>query len=197
MADAWQELFAYCEATYGLYLDVQRGAIEHSMTIERLVGENMQTYSKTREAVLAGNFTHGKGPPSQGGLPLHVSTVGETIDRLKPGGPNAKFLGSMCVVSIFSFWEHRTRPSIAAAAGVGVEDVAADLFGDLCHFRNLILHNHGIADARIKRCKTLKWFNVGDEIVVTGERLYAIMIHLRQLQWASTVMLAEEAARTV
>src|SRR6202012_4534258 len=94
----------------------------------------------------------------EAGTELHRSTLGESLERVAPHGPNERFLGNMCLVSIFSFWEHRTRSLIASALLIPDASVKSNLFGDIRYLRHCLLHCGGIADNRVAGAKVLKWF---------------------------------------
>ena len=49
---------------------------------------------------------------------LHSTTQGELKRRNLPGGPNDVFIGNMCLVGLYTYWEDHYRAKVAAARAV-------------------------------------------------------------------------------
>jgi hypothetical protein len=60
------------------------------------------------------------------------------------------------------------------------DNVQSDLFGDINKMRNVILHASGIMDQRARSMKVLKWFSVGDRVIVDREKLHQVILLIRQ-----------------
>ena len=112
---------------------------------------------------------------------LHQVTQGELKQRNQKNGENARFLGAMCVVSIYQFWEVRFRNEVAAELGVSRQSLQHNLFGDIRLIRIAILHHGGIAGKEIEKCTLLKWFKEGDEIRIDEDKMYDLIFKLRSV----------------
>jgi len=96
--------------------------------------------------------------------------------RLAPEGVAARQAGHQWVVHVFSMWEHGYRPRLAAARGVDTDDVKIPVLGDLRLIRNDVVHHRGIATADSSgKCQQLRWFSVGEDMLVTGRMIYQFM----------------------
>jgi hypothetical protein len=178
MKKASDVLLAHVEATYGLFHDATRGWQYFSIALEKMI-ESEMARGMPREQALKSILIHGQGVPNVDAVFQHESTLGDRLGQCKPRGPNEIFLGNMCVVSIYSFWEDRTRGEIATALGIEKNNVKSGLFADLAKFRHVILHAGGRADNAFKKIEVLRWFEPGDLIVVDREKLHSIIEHIR------------------
>lgn len=94
----------------------------------------------------------------------HKITLGEFKARNGMAGPNARFFASLCVATIYHYWEGHFRERIADAIGVESNDVKIPIIGDLRLYRISIVHNLGIAIQDMERCTEIAWFKRGDPI---------------------------------
>lgn len=119
---------------------------------------------------------------------------GDVKARNKENGQNSIILGANCIVALYSYWEEYLRIEIGIAKGVlavGASNndktrkilnkhVVSDIWGDLRHLRNSIVHSNGKAYSKITGCKIIKCFNPEDEIKLDYEKMRAIF-HLLAL----------------
>ena len=127
--------------------------------------------------------------------PISMSPVmkqGEMKRRLRRDGSNTLLLGQQCIVSTYAYWEEYLRIEIGKAIGVLPADaiqsedtrkvlnqhVVSDLWGDLRHIRNGIVHANGVATSEIEKCKLIKWFKKGDTIELTFDRMRDLFLAL-------------------
>ena len=127
--------------------------------------------------------------------PMALSPVmkqGQVKSRNKENGSNTLILGANCVVSLFSYWEEYLRIQIGIAKGVLDADavnnadtrnilnqhVTYDIWGDLRHLRNSIVHNNGIAYSKMTGCKIVRCFSPGDRVELDFEKMRAIFLLL-------------------
>lgn len=117
---------------------------------------------------------------------------GDMKQRTEEDGPNSLRLGALCVVSLYSYWEEYLRIEIGKAMGVLLSDakndeatkdilnkhVKYDVWGDLRFFRHSILHANGVANSEFSRCKKITWFQPGDKIELTYEKVRKIFLLL-------------------
>jgi hypothetical protein len=198
LLELFWEFSRHLEAQSTLYLD---SAVGYSILHERL-----QEYQDSTRRVL-GDSEYGseafqdtcsmlyKHISNCDYTPVSMSPVmkqGEMKSRLKQDGRNALLLGQQCIVSVYAYWEEYLRIEIGKAIGVLPADatqseetrkvlnqhVADDLWGDIRHIRNGIVHANGIATAEIQKCKLIKWFRQGETIDLTFERMRALFLAL-------------------
>jgi hypothetical protein len=123
---------------------------------------------------------------------IHQATLGEAKARNAPNGGNFVILGQMSIVSFYDFWNEYLRREFVIAIGQLNrneqnrevvqwrlrEHASHDLWGDLRHLRTSIVHHLGVATDDVARCKLIKWFKPGDEILITPEYMRAIFLAL-------------------
>jgi len=127
--------------------------------------------------------------------PVSMSPVMKQRDvknRVKDDGENTLLLGNQCVVALYSYWEEYLRIEIGKAIGVLSQDaerneatrqmlnqhVTSDLWADLKHIRNSIVHNNGIANSEIAKCKVLTWFKPTDPVRLDYRKMRQIFLLL-------------------
>jgi|SRR2546428_11498244 len=120
---------------------------------------------------------------------FHRATQGEVKARNSPGGSNYKTLGQLCLVALYDYWNDYLRREYVVAKGqlnAKEQDLdivkerlrkhaSHDLWGDLRKLRIAIVHNQGIADSEVARCKLIRWFQPGDSIDISPARMKAIL----------------------
>lgn len=107
-------------------------------------------------------------------------TQGEWKEKIGKNGTNIKLIGNMCLVMIYQYWEDRYREEIAKSKDINKGELTSDLIGDIRHFRNSIIHNNGRAIPEVDRCKILKWFRAGDEIVIDSVKMDQLINQLKR-----------------
>ena len=106
----------------------------------------------------------------------HITTQGQAKERNRKGGLNHAFLASMCLVTLYQFWEDHFRGRIADALGVDpATALKVPVFGDLRLIRNSIIHNAGVATSDTAKCEVLRWFKRGDWIELTDQQMESII----------------------
>jgi len=127
--------------------------------------------------------------------PVSMSPVmkqGEMRARVEDDGRNTLLLGNQCLVSAYAYWEEYLRVEIGKAIGVLAPDakadedarkvlnkhVTSDLWGDIRHIRNSLVHSNGIANSEMSKCRLIKWFSPGQPIELSHERMHAIFLEL-------------------
>ncbi|SFB62764.1 hypothetical protein SAMN04244574_03548 [Azotobacter beijerinckii] len=86
----------------------------------------------------------------------------------------------MAIVTIYEYWEGHFREQIAKSIDLPKkEDLKIDEFGDLCIYRNAILHNLGKGSKDFKRLKIFTWFKHGEQINIDIIRLDFIVSKLK------------------
>jgi hypothetical protein len=188
-------LLEHVEQTYGLFHDAAQGWHRLTELFESMISHEIAR-GLSRERALKSPLVHGKGTP-ENGVVLHQSTLGDRLSACAAGGQNEITLSNLCLISIYSFWEDRTREEIAKALGIEVASVQSDLFGDISKFRNIILHAGGIMDERARSLRVLKWFSIGDKILINRDKLHEIIVLIRQFPEGLTTVGYDPHARAV
>ena len=125
---------------------------------------------------------------------IHRATQGEVKARNSPDGSNFTTLGQVCVVSFYDFWSDSSSPRVLIAKGklrreesdpevansILREHASHDLWGDLRHLRQSIVHNQGVATSDVVRCRLIRWFSPGEPISITPPRMRLIFMWLLQ-----------------
>jgi hypothetical protein len=118
--------------------------------------------------------------PITGQLESVASTLQkEWKERLTSTGENINIIGNMCLVLFYQYWDDHYRKEIAKYKGYSNEiKLQSDLFGEIRHMRNSIIHHNSIAKIEVSKSKLLKWFAEGEEIIIDDpkmEQLYSLI----------------------
>jgi len=180
--NAIREYLAEVDSIHGMYLDGVTG-----------FSVNVDEYDRAREEVRArqpgmpleafddAELIYGTGHPRQPqSRVVHACTQGEYRRRNAEGGRNHVVLGQVCLAQIYNLWDDNYRGRIAKRFGKKKEDLRSGLMGDLRNLRNPIIHHRGIADQDLDKFRYLKWYNIGEEIVLTPGHLDYLVSLLRQ-----------------
>lgn len=125
--------------------------------------------------------------------PVSMSPVmkqGDLRERVRENGSNLLLLGNQCIVSAYAYWEEYLRVEIGRALGVVTPEmvdadeirgvlnqfVRNDVWGDARYLRNSIVHNNGVANEEVKKCRVFRWFSPGQKIELTYERMRKIFL---------------------
>ena len=123
---------------------------------------------------------------------IHEATQGEAKARNAPDGANFIVLGQLCLVSFYDFWNEYLRREYVVAKGkldpkeskkevverALHEHASHDLWGDIRHLRQSIVHHQGIAVPLVARCQLIKWFQPGDLIALNHDRMRMLFLAL-------------------
>jgi len=123
---------------------------------------------------------------------IHQATQGEARVRNAQDGSNVDTLAQLCVTSFYDFWNDYLRREYVITKGLldprerdkDIIDKALrahasyDLWGDLYYLRTSIVHNRGIANSAVSKCKIVKSFRPGEEILITPDRMRDIFLAL-------------------
>ncbi|MCX6120975.1 MAG: hypothetical protein NTX44_05105 [Ignavibacteriales bacterium] len=170
---------------YGVYLDSIRGF--YTVRKEFIEGQqkSLSLFKDSPELMTIEHldsidFMYGKGNPNlPGSVILHRCTQGEYKQRNDKGGNNYKFIGNMCIVSIYQYWEDYYRSEIANSLGLKKEALLVTVMGDLRILRRSIVHHNGIALQDIDKCEVLKWFKYNNNIFIDELKMEEIVFHIQ------------------
>jgi hypothetical protein len=122
-------------------------------------------------------FVYGNGDPGDPtSVAMHSVSQGDLKRRNQEGGRNHEIIDYAVISLLYSIWSDKYRPQIASTLGVQIRDISSDIFGDIRHIRNSIIHHDGIALEEVKNCKQLKYFNPGDRIVFSDGRMDNLLL---------------------
>jgi len=131
----------------------------------------------------ASNFSYTEGTPTGGPADfqksMHATNFGALKQRMAKGGTDSQAAAQAMVVFAFQIWEEKFRNSLTTNTGAPISDTGFDIMGDIRLLRNSIIHNKGIADANVARCKVLKHFKPGQPIQFTDAIIYDIIKAIR------------------
>lgn len=184
------------DSIYGVYLDSCQGfqsavqVFEASQleTLKRNIELSSQDKNKdiryciTLDDLDSGCVIYSKGNEDNGAYRrLHYCpTQLEYKQRNNPNGGNYKFVGNMAIITIFEYWESSCRNELAQLHQVKPKRIRSDIFGDLRHLRNSIIHHRGIALPEVAKCKIFNWYNEGDEIFICGDKMEDIVSAIKE-----------------
>lgn len=182
-----KEFLAIINNIHGFYMDMTQanllfqGELKHAeiRTIEMLKKDHPEL--ATEEYVNNTIVAYGtENPNLPGSYPLQQSTRKDVTERNKSNGTNIKLLGNMIVITIYQLWEDKYREILSNELGfLDKNNLKSDIFGDLRHLRNSIVHNNGIAIGEITKCKVFKWFQPSDEIVLNFDKVNTLILTIR------------------
>ncbi len=129
--------------------------------------------------------------------PVSMSPVmkqGDMKERICENGQNYLLLGNLCIVSAYSYWEEYLRIEIGIAIGVlkkGAknsdetrkilnQNVKSEFWADMRYLRNSIVHNKGIANSDMSKCKIIKCFRPKQKIELDYDKMKAIFFLMGQ-----------------
>jgi hypothetical protein len=164
------------DAIYGTYLDACEGFTRVRARAAEMEEESVRTYedAKSKHPDIShlpfggAEFSYGRWVPA-GSQPryrhLHQVPIEALRRRNEDGGSNFQFIGNVCVVTLFQYWEHYFRLQFAHDLGVEKNDLDVPLFGELRRYRQAIIHNRGIATAEVEECALLRASRRGEPLL--------------------------------
>ena len=168
-----------------VYFDAINGFKENLEWMKKNQIKSIELFKKestdiTVEELDKAAFMYGDGDPNKG-MPeiFHYATQKEYKTRNQPTDRNYRFIGNMCLITIYQFWEDNYREKLAATFSIKKNAIKSDLFGDIGIIRNSIIHNNSIASSKASKCKLLKWFKPGDHIFINQDMLKTILRNIQ------------------
>jgi len=105
------------------------------------------------------------------------TTQKEWKERLSNEGENINFIGNMCLVLFYQYWEDNYKDKIAKKLGLSNKDkLKSELFCDINQYRKSIIHHNSIALREINKCTILKWFTEGEEIIIDDQMMEELFL---------------------
>ena len=189
MRELWQEFGAHYDRLHAFYHDAVAGLVwfrekvasDQEVERARYGGGEFDTAEFWDGKRLAYDRLFGQDFVASG---LHVGTVRDARVRNEPDGSNFTTLANLCVIAFYDFWNDYLRREYCRAKGYDGnheelrEHASFDLWGDIRHLRNSIVHNQGVATDEVGLCKVIKWFQPGDQISISPERMRGVFLAL-------------------
>lgn len=165
------------DAIYGTYLDacdgftrVRTRAAEMEKECEHFYEDVKKKRPELSQISFDGSeFSYGRSVAADSQSRYrHIHQVSiETLRRRNAeGGSNFQFIGNVCVVTLFQYWEDYFRLQFAQDLGIEKHQIQVPLFGDLRSYRNAIIHNRGVATTELEEVLLLKGPRRGDLILI-------------------------------
>ena len=128
-------------------------------------------------------------PNLSGAVVLYSCSQKEFKEINSENGSNYKFIGSMCLITIYQYWEDYFRGEIARQLAVNKDEIISDIMGDLRLIRNSLIHHGGVALKEVEGCKVIKWFKEGDIIAINENRFKEIIFIIKKAIQDETLIL--------
>ena len=184
------EFWEKVDSIYGVYLDGVEGFQEihdkTKSTFEKTARqvEEQAGFKMNPEQIIQAFARLAK--PEEKGKPkaLHQVNFQARMKRNKPDGNNMIYIGQVCVVSIYQFWNDHYRNKIAKFLGYETNQLQVNLFGDLKNIRDSIIHNNGFAINRIKNNNVITVFSP-KQLITINKKLFEQIVDLIK-QWTLT-----------
>ncbi len=106
----------------------------------------------------------------------HNCTFGELIKRNKPAGNNQITIANHSIVLIYQYWEYY-RTKLKKRIN---KEINSDIMGDIMYLRNSIIHNNGIGNKKIKKCKVINWHKENELIEITETQFEEIIEKIKK-----------------
>jgi len=119
-------------------------------------------------------------PNLPGATVLYTCSQKEYKEINREGGSNWKFIGRMCVLTIYQYWEDHFRGQMAIELEVKKDDIVSDIMGDLRLIRHSIIHHGGVTLRAVENCKLINWFKEGDEISIDESKFKQIVFIIKK-----------------
>ena len=166
------DFFGEIDEVFGFYFDFGMACHIAKTRLEELQGQLGASDDSP--------FMYKDGPPQdtpevEVKKALHATTFSSVKQRLGKEGYDVLKAAEAVVVVVYHIWEEKYRRNLTDNDGKPLGEISSDIMGDLRLLRNSIIHNKGIADANIVKCKLLKKFKPGDRIALIESDIYIII----------------------
>lgn len=184
------EFLSLSRELVGVYFDATVGFYRNKTGLEKDQLRMYEEFKKdnpdyTLEELDKAAYAYGEGDPNVA-MPniFHYSTQKEYKQRNSEDGRNYQFIGNMCLITIYQYWEDFYRSELAKSFSIDKDDLKSDLFGDIRLIWHSIIHHKSIALEEINRCKLLKWFSPGENIFIDKEKLLEVINNIQHFSFS-------------
>lgn len=174
----------------GVYFDATVGFYRNRIGLEKDQLRMFEKFHKndpnyTLEQLDDAPYMYGEGDPNVS-MPeiFHYSIQKEYKQRNSEDGKNYQFIGNMCLITIYQYWEDFYRGELAKSYSIEKDELKSDLFGDIRLIRHSIIHHNSVALEEIVRCKILKWFSPGDKIFIDKAKLLEVIKNIQHFNFS-------------
>ncbi len=172
---------------YGVYLMSTQGFHLLAKELTNIQLTTINQFRSTRPELASiqyldsTTYIFGKGDPNlPNSIELYRCTQGEYKERNSEKGTNFRFIGNMCVIAIYQYWEDYFRQKIANLLNkTNKNELTSDIMGDLKILRRSIIHHRSIALKEVENCKLLRWFQKGDDIFIDKKMMEYIVFQVK------------------
>ncbi|MEE8124373.1 MAG: hypothetical protein V3T42_01000 [Nitrospirales bacterium] len=165
----WQLVFQ----TYGTYCD---GFTAFNTLHKKLENDEREMRERAKgEPIIIESFSYGRMvrasmKDQQRERVLPQFDYEDVKARNKIGGRNYYYIGNMCVVTIYQYWEDHYREELANAMNLKTKNcIFSDIFGDFADLRRCIIHTGCKANKKIPRSSEKTWFQENDDIRINRD----------------------------
>ena len=184
------EFWEKVDSIYGVYLDGVEGFQDiHDKTKSTFENTARQVEEKAGfkmnpEQIIRG-FPRLVKPEEKGKTKaLHQVNFHARMERNQPDGNNTIYIGQVCLVSIYQFWNDHYRKKIAKCLGYKTNQLQVNLFGDLKNIRDSIIHNNGLAINRVKNNAVITAFSP-NQLIMVSKKYFEHIVDLIK-EWVLT-----------
>ena len=172
---------------YGVYLMSMQGfhrLVEELLKLQHMTVNKFKSTDPEHASVQyldSLEYIFGKGSPNlPNSIELYRCTQGEYKERNSERGVNSRFIGNMCVIAIYQYWEDYFRQKIADLLNKkNKNELTSDIMGDLKILRHSIIHHRSIALREVEDCQLLRWFKEGDDIFIDRDMMQYIVFQVK------------------
>lgn len=171
------QFFEEINELFGFYYD---NGFVYSLAEKRI--EEIQTkYGASDDSP----FMYRSGPPTdtpdiEAKNANHNTTIRRVKERIQKDGFNQQKTAEATLIIIYHIWEEKYRNKLLNEDGSINTKNTSDIMGDIRHVRNSIIHNKGIADKEITKCKIFKKFIQGQKIELINTDIDFILTEIRK-----------------
>jgi len=168
----------YLMSTQGFNVLVKELTNVQLITVNKLITKPEHASVKYLDSL---PYIFGKGAPNlPNSIELYRCTQGEYKERNSEKGTNSRFIGNMCIIAIYQYWEDYFRQKIANLLSMASRnELTSDIMGDLRILRRSIIHHRGIALREVENCKLLRWFKQGDDIFIDKDMMQHVVFQVK------------------
>ncbi len=175
MSSAIEEYEAVLERIFSVYIDAVEGFRQIVKLSASIVSPGLKPGPRIRDrsgSSPAGYLIYALGSHGQEDyMELCSRTPEEVVTDNQEDGANWDFIGKMCIVAAYQFWDDHYRAKIAKELGVTRESLLSPIFGDLRRLRRCIIHDRSRWSDVLRKMECFDWDEEQDKEGVNEVRL--------------------------
>jgi len=203
--DVIREYIDFVNTQVGVYMDALAGFAGHNVRIERQIHRvsrpsGVRVNERKEPVVVWASYEDPKQPDI---IHNRIVRAEDYVAINSRGGSNEQQHARAIIVFLYTAWESDLRPRLAKAKRVELNEIRADVMGDLKEVRHAIIHARGVlkADRHRKLKKLSGMFKADQPIAIQYEDMHSIFVHVKQscaelmFEWHGVANSAELAAQ--